>query len=143
MTWIELGNAQAGCQPLKIAPALCAGHTVVHKAAEDAPLAVLKMTTICERFVPPGVLNVLTGLGEEAGAALSCHPGARKLSFTGSTEVGKIIMRAAADRIVPVSLKLGGKSPAIGMAASNSRVSVASIPSKRCSTATRSAKALR
>ena len=64
-------------------------------------------------ILPKGVLNVVTGYGEEAGAALSAHPGVRKLSFTGSTEVGKLIMRAAADRIVPVSLELGGKSPSI------------------------------
>lgn len=98
---------------LKIAPALCAGNTIVLKAAEDAPLAVLMLTAMCEQFLPPGVLNVVTGLGEEAGAVLANHPGVRKLSFTGSTEVGEIIMRAAADRIVPVSLELGGKSPAI------------------------------
>lgn len=106
-------NAPLLLAALKIAPALCAGNTIVLKAAEDAPLAVLMMTRICERFLPPGVLNVVTGLGEEAGAALSCHPTVRKLSFTGSTEVGKVIMRAAAERIVPVSLELGGKSPAI------------------------------
>lgn len=106
-------NAPLLLAALKIAPALCAGNTIVLKAAEDAPLAVLMMTAICERFLPPGVLNVMTGLGEEAGAALSSHPIVRKISFTGSTEVGKIIMRAAADRIVPVSLELGGKSPAI------------------------------
>ena len=68
---------------------------------------------IAQDFLPKGVLNVVTGYGEEAGAALSVHPGVRKLSFTGSTEVGKLIMRAAADRIVPVSLELGGKSPSI------------------------------
>jgi betaine-aldehyde dehydrogenase len=71
------------------------------------------MAEICQEFLPPGVLNVLTGLGEECGGALAEHPSVRKLSFTGSTEVGKIIMRAAAERIVPVSLELGGKSPSI------------------------------
>lgn len=106
-------NAPVALAALKIAPALCAGNTLVLKAAEDAPLGVLAMTRICERFLPKGVLNVVTGLGEEAGAALSAHPTVRKLSFTGSTEVGKIIMRAAAERIVPVSLELGGKSPSI------------------------------
>src|SRR5688572_8877741 len=100
-----------GC--LKIAPALCAGNTLVLKAAEDAPLGVLWVAAIANEFLPKGVLNVLTGYGEDAGAALSVHPGVRKLSFTGSTEVGKLIMRAAADRIVPVSLELGGKSPSI------------------------------
>jgi betaine-aldehyde dehydrogenase len=100
-----------GC--LKIAPALVAGNTLVLKAAEDAPLGVLWVAAIANEFLPKGVLNVVTGYGEEAGAALSVHPGVRKLSFTGSTEVGKLIMRAAADRIVPVSLELGGKSPSI------------------------------
>src|SRR4029077_9786012 len=98
---------------LKIAPALCAGNTLVLKAAEDAPLGVLWLARICQEYLPKGVLNVVTGYGEEAGAALSSHAGVRKLSFTGSTEVGKLIMRAAADRIVPVSLELGGKSPSI------------------------------
>lgn len=106
-------NAPMALAALKIAPALCAGNTMVLKAAEDAPLGVLLCARICQEFLPKGVLNVVTGLGEEAGAALSAHPTVRKLSFTGSTEVGKIIMRAAADRIVPVSLELGGKSPSI------------------------------
>src|SRR6201999_1213342 len=92
-------NAPVMLGALKIAPALCAGNTMVMKAAEDAPLGVLLMAEICQEFLPPGVLNVLTGLGEEAGAALSQHPKIMKLSFTGSTEVGKIIMRAAAERI--------------------------------------------
>ena len=106
-------NAPVALAALKIAPALCAGNTLVLKAAEDAPLGVLMLARICQEVLPKGVLNVVTGLGEEAGAALSAHPSVRKLSFTGSTEVGKIIMRAAADRIVPVSLELGGKSPSI------------------------------
>ena len=106
-------NAPVLLASLKIAPALCAGNTLVLKAAEDAPLGVLWLAQICHEFLPKGVLNVITGLGEEAGAALSAHPGVRKLSFTGSTEVGKLIMRAASDRIVPVSLELGGKSPSI------------------------------
>ena len=106
-------NAPVLLGALKIAPALCAGNTQVMKAAEDAPLGVLFMARICQEFLPPGVLNVLTGLGEECGGPLAQHPGIMKLSFTGSTEVGKIIMRAAAERIVPVSLELGGKSPSI------------------------------
>ncbi len=103
-------NAPVLLGALKIAPALCAGNTLVLKAAEDAPLGVLLMAEICQQFLPPGVL---TGLGEECGGPLAQNPTIRKLSFTGSTEVGKIIMRAAADRIVPVSLELGGKSPSI------------------------------
>jgi betaine-aldehyde dehydrogenase len=106
-------NAPVLLGALKIAPALCAGNTLVMKAAEDAPLGVLFMAKVCQEFLPPGVLNVLTGLGEECGGPLAEHPGIMKLSFTGSTEVGKIIMRAAAERIVPVSLELGGKSPSI------------------------------
>ncbi|HUB16201.1 MAG TPA: aldehyde dehydrogenase family protein [Acetobacteraceae bacterium] len=106
-------NAPVLLGALKIAPALCAGNTLVLKAAEDAPLGVLLMAEVCQQFFPPGVLNVLTGLGEECGGPLAQHPAIRKLSFTGSTEVGKLIMRAAAERIVPVSLELGGKSPSI------------------------------
>jgi betaine-aldehyde dehydrogenase len=106
-------NAPVLLGSLKIAPALCAGNTLVLKAAEDAPLGVLLMAEICQEFLPPGVLNVLTGTGEECGGPLAVHPLIQKLSFTGSTEVGKIIMRAAAERIVPVSLELGGKSPSI------------------------------
>ena len=106
-------NAPVLLGALKIAPALCAGNTLVLKAAEDAPLGVLLMAEICQEFLPPGVLNVLTGLGAECGGPLANHPAIRKLSFTGSTEVGKVIMRAAAERIVPVSLELGGKSPSI------------------------------
>jgi betaine-aldehyde dehydrogenase len=106
-------NAPVMLGALKIAPALCAGNTLVLKAAEDAPMGVLLMAEICQNHLPPGVLNVLTGYGEEAGGPLLNHPGIAKLSFTGSTEVGRIVMRAAAERIVPVSLELGGKSPSI------------------------------
>src|ERR1700745_1289730 len=106
-------NAPVLLAALKIGPALCAGNTLVLKAAEDAPLGVLLLAEVCQEFLPPGVLNVLTGLGEECGAPLANHPMVSKLSFTGSTEVGKLVMRAASDRVVPVSLELGGKSPSI------------------------------
>ena len=106
-------NAPVVLAAVKIAPALCAGNTMVMKAAEDAPLGVLLLAEICQEFLPPGVLNMLTGLGEECGGPLAHHALVRKLSFTGSTEVGKIVMRAAAERIVPISLELGGKSPSI------------------------------
>ncbi len=106
-------NAPVLLSALKIAPAICAGNTIVLKAAEDAPLAVLMLAEACHEVLPPGVVNVLTGLGEECGAPLANHPDVSKLSFTGSTVVGKSIMRAASDRIVPVSLELGGKSPSI------------------------------
>jgi acyl-CoA reductase-like NAD-dependent aldehyde dehydrogenase len=97
----------------KIAPAICMGNTVVLKTAEDAPLAMLELGKLCSEFLPKGVLNILTGFGSECGAALVQNPGVAKLSFTGSTLVGKSVMHAAADRIVPVSLELGGKSPSI------------------------------
>ena len=106
-------NAPALLSALKIAPALCAGNTVVLKAAEDAPLAVLAIAQACAEHLPAGVVNVITGLGPECGEPLARHPGVRKLSFTGSTAVGKAIMGWAAERIVPVSLELGGKSPCI------------------------------
>jgi acyl-CoA reductase-like NAD-dependent aldehyde dehydrogenase len=106
-------NVPVMLSALKIAPALCAGNTLVLKTPEDAPLAILEMARICSEHLPWGVLNVLTGLGEECGAPLAQHPGVQKLSFTGSTEVGKSIMQAASERIVPVSLELGGKSPSI------------------------------
>ena len=106
-------NAPAQLASLKIAPAVCAGNTIVLKAAEDAPLAVLLIASVCQDFLPPGVVNVITGFGAECGAALAVHPKVRKLSFTGSTAVGKSIMKAASDRLAPVSLELGGKSPSI------------------------------
>jgi acyl-CoA reductase-like NAD-dependent aldehyde dehydrogenase len=74
-------NAPVSLASLKIAPALCAGNTIVLKAAEDAPLAVLLIAAICQEFLPPGVLNVLTGLGEECGGPIANHPLIRKLFF--------------------------------------------------------------
>jgi acyl-CoA reductase-like NAD-dependent aldehyde dehydrogenase len=106
-------NAPVVLGTLKIAMSVAAGNTLVLKAAEDAPLGLLRVAQLCNEHLPRGVVNLLTGYGEECGAALARHPLVRKLSFTGSTEVGKLVMHAAADRIVPVSLELGGKSPAI------------------------------
>ena len=106
-------NAPVLLASLKVAMALCTGNTLVLKAAEDAPLGVLRMAEVCAAHLPAGVLNVVTGYGEECGGALLEHPGIAKISFTGSTEVGRIAMRAAAERILPVSLELGGKAPAI------------------------------
>lgn len=106
-------NAPVQLASLKVAMAIAAGNTLVLKAAEDAPLGVLRMAEFASTHLPPGVLNVVTGYGEEAGAALAASPKVNKLTFTGSTEVGKLILHAAADRIVPTSLELGGKSPAI------------------------------
>jgi len=106
-------NAPLLLAAVKIAPALCAGNTMVMKTAEDAPLAVLLLAEICQQHLPAGVLNMLTGIGAECGTPLVNHPHVAKLSFTGSTAVGKLVMEAAARRILPVSLELGGKSPSI------------------------------
>ena len=98
---------------LKVTMALAAGNTLVLKPSAEAPLAVLKMTRLCAEHLPSGVLNTVTGTGDECGTPLIRHPMVNKLSFTGSTEVGKNIMKAAADRLAHVSLELGGKSPQI------------------------------
>src|SRR5687768_599782 len=97
----------------KVAPALLTGNTVVLKPSANAPLSVLALARVCERHLPKGVLNVVTGTGEEVGTPLAEHPLVAKISFTGNTETGKAILRLAADRIIPVTLELGGKSPQI------------------------------
>jgi acyl-CoA reductase-like NAD-dependent aldehyde dehydrogenase len=106
-------NAPFLLAAVKIAPALCAGNTMVMKTAEDAPLAVMALAEICAQVLPAGTLNMLSGTGQECGAPLLNHPLVAKLSFTGSTAVGKLVMEAAAKRVLPVSLELGGKSPSI------------------------------
>ena len=98
----------------KVAPALAFGNTMILKPAEETPLTALWLAKICqEAGVPDGVLNVLTGDGETTGATLVSTPGIDKIAFTGSTEVGKLIMAAAAKNLARVSLELGGKSPNI------------------------------
>lgn len=98
----------------KIAPALACGNTVVLKPAEQTPLTALELGAIAVAAgLPPGVLNIVPGLGESAGAAIVRHPGVDKIAFTGSTSVGKHIMREAAESLKKVSLELGGKSPNI------------------------------
>jgi betaine-aldehyde dehydrogenase len=98
----------------KLAPAICAGCTTVLKPAEQTPLTVLALASSFEDAgLPPGVVNVVTGRGESAGAALVEHPKVDKIAFTGSVEVGKTIMRAAAGSLKKISLELGGKSPNI------------------------------
>jgi betaine-aldehyde dehydrogenase len=97
----------------KIAPAMLAGNTVVLKPSANAPLAALALARICAAHLPKGVLNVVTGTGDEVGTPLAEHPLIAKISFTGNTETGKAILRRAADRIIPVTLELGGKSPQI------------------------------
>lgn len=98
---------------LKIAPALVAGNTVVVKAAEEAPFATLAAGVILTEILPDGVVNVVSGDGPDCGAALTAHEDVAKITFTGSEEVGEIVYKAGAARIVPVSLELGGKSPMI------------------------------
>ncbi|MCA0043239.1 aldehyde dehydrogenase family protein [Celeribacter litoreus] len=98
---------------LKIAPALVAGNTVVVKASEEAPFATYLAAEIVMEFLPAGVLNVINGNGPDCGAALTAHPDVAKITFTGSEAVGETVYKAAAERIVPVSLELGGKSPMI------------------------------
>jgi acyl-CoA reductase-like NAD-dependent aldehyde dehydrogenase len=96
----------------KIGPALAAGNTLVLKPAEHTPFTALRLAELAmEAGFPPGVLNVVTGLGHEAGAALSEHPDVDKLSFTGSTEVGRLILAASVGNFKRVTLELGGKSP--------------------------------
>ncbi len=123
MVWKEPMGVAAGITPWnyplmmasqKIAPALAAGCTFVLKPPEQTPLTCIELPTILEEAgLPSGVLHVLTGFGETAGAPLVAHPGVDKIGFTGSRDVGKVIMRSGADTLKRVTLELGGKSPNI------------------------------
>ena len=96
----------------KLGPALAAGCTIVLKPAEQTPLSAIRLGEIvAEAGIPDGVLNIVTGFGETAGAALAAHEQVDKVAFTGSTEVGKMIIKAAAGNLKKVTLELGGKSP--------------------------------
>src|SRR6202165_4659120 len=107
-------NYPIGMAAWKLAPALAAGCTCVLKPAEQTPLTMLKIAGwLAECGVPAGVVNVVTGLGETAGAAIVAHPDVDKVAFTGSAAVGKLIMKSAADTLKRVTLELGGKSPNI------------------------------
>lgn len=98
----------------KIGPALATGCSIVLKPAEDTPLSALRLAELAlEAGVPTGALNVVTGDGPRAGAALAAHPGIDKIAFTGSTAVGQLIGKAAIDNMTRISLELGGKSPVI------------------------------
>lgn len=108
-------NAPMMLMALKIAPALVAGNTVVVKSAEEAPLAVLRLCQILSQALPPGVLNIVSGFGPECGAPLVAHPAVGKVTFTGSVETGRIVARTAGEKLIPVTLELGGKSPMIVM----------------------------
>jgi phenylacetaldehyde dehydrogenase len=101
----------------KLGPALATGCTVVLKPAEQTPLSALRLAElVCEVGYPDGVVNVVPGYGETAGAAIAAHPGVDKVAFTGSTEVGRLIVQAAAGNLKKVSLELGGKSPNVVLA---------------------------
>lgn len=98
----------------KLAPALAAGCSTVVKPAEETPLSALLIAQLIEEAgVPTGVVNLVTGCGHTSGAALAAHPGVEKVAFTGSTEVGKHIVRGAAGNLKKLSLELGGKSPVL------------------------------
>jgi len=97
----------------KLAPALAAGNTVVLKPAEQTPITILLALDLLKDILPKGVVNVVNGFGEMAGAALGQHPRIRKLAFTGETATGRIIMQYATEKLIPVTLELGGKSPNI------------------------------
>lgn len=96
----------------KLGPALATGNTIVIKVAETTPLSALYVATLIEKIFPPGVVNIITGYGAIAGAAISSHMKIAKVAFTGSTLVGRQIMQAAAkSNLKSVTLELGGKSP--------------------------------
>lgn len=105
------------CQAVwKVAPALASGCTIVLKPSETTPLTALRMGELAlEAGIPPGVVNIVTGFGSEVGTALVEHPGVDKISFTGSTRVGKLISAAASQSLKKITLELGGKSPMIVM----------------------------
>lgn len=94
----------------KLAPALAAGNCIVFKPSSTTSLSVLTLVNLIGHLLPPGVLNVVTGGGSRSGQYMLDHPGFRKLAFTGSTEVGLDVAKAAADKLIPATLELGGKS---------------------------------
>jgi aldehyde dehydrogenase (NAD+) len=106
-------NAPIGIMSNKASCALAAGNTVVVKPAEQASVSILRLGELLADVLPPGVLNIVSGLGEEAGDALVRHAGVRKITMTGSSETGRIIQRAAADSLTSAVFELGGKSPNI------------------------------
>ena len=119
-------NAPLMLATWKVAPALAAGDTVVLKPSEWSPLTASLLADIArEASLPAGVLNVLQGIGEEAGAALVGNPGVKRISFTGSVPTARLIARAAAVNLTPVSLELGGKSPLLVFADADLDLAVA------------------
>jgi acyl-CoA reductase-like NAD-dependent aldehyde dehydrogenase len=120
-------NAPVYLMACKLGPALVAGNTLVMKTAEQAPLAVLACAEILQEVLPAGVFNVISGYGEECGKPLAEHPQVRKVTFTGSCPVGKIITAYAAPKLCPVTLELGGKSPNVVMADADLALAVPGI----------------
>ena len=100
---------------VKMIPALAAGNTVVIKPSESSSVAIVRVAELLQSILPPGVVNVVTGYGHEAGAALVAHPDVAKISFTGSTNTGRMIQRTAADTMKRVTLELGGKGAGIAL----------------------------
>lgn len=94
----------------KLAPALAAGDCIVLKSSSTTPLSAFELMKVIGDLLPPGVVNIITGKGSKSGQYMLDHPGFRKLAFTGSTEVGLSVSRAAADKLIPATLELGGKS---------------------------------
>ena len=110
-------NAPAPMFVNDVGPAIAAGNTIVIKPAEDAPLTALALAKLAlEAGIPPGVVNVVTGYGSEAGAAIPAHRGIKRMSFTGSPDTGSIVMAACAKNLTPLHLELGGKSPQVILA---------------------------
>jgi len=99
----------------KIAPALAAGCCTVVKPAEQTPTSIMVLMELIADVLPPGVLNVVTGFGPEAGKPLATSPRVAKVSFTGETTTGRLIMQYASENLIPVTMELGGKSPNIFM----------------------------
>lgn len=121
-------NSPLTMEAQKIAPALAGGNAVIVKPSEVTPTAALEVADIAiDAGLPPGVLNVLTGTGAETGAALINNPGVGLISFTGGTATGRAIARAAADRLVPAVLELGGKSPNIVFADADIDVAIGGV----------------
>lgn len=107
-------NAPGPMFVTEVGAAIAAGNTIVMKPAEDAPLTPLALAKLAlEAGIPAGVINVVTGYGHEAGAALPAHPRIRRMGFTGSPFTGSLIMEACAKHLVPLHLELGGKSPQV------------------------------
>jgi len=117
----------------KLGPALATGCTIVLKPAEQTPLTALYLGALArEAGFPAGVINIVPGLGPSAGAAISSHPNIDKVAFTGSTEVGRLIMAAAAgSNLKRVTLELGGKSPLIICADADRKYQLPVVPASK------------